>query len=145
MPITSTDVGFLLMQRLAGSNSVQSLVSDRIRPMVLNENEEIPAIRYEMVSTDRWGRLTGGAGEATTRVQFDCYGNESDEAAAVAEAVVNRLDGFNGPLGDIHVYDCTLDNMYDRIDPPPPGGKQFRKRRTTDFIVTHTRPIPDLT
>lgn len=148
-----TDIGELLRGRLASARQVSSLVADRITPDVLPSGCELPAIRYEVVATDPTHHLGGASGFAFSRVQFDCYGRSRRQANGVASAVIDALDGFQGPLGyddatpdaGCRVHDCTLDNAYDRRDAPAPGSEQFRYRRTLDFQVSHTTPVPSLT
>ena len=144
MAITDHDIGFLLCQRLLASEAVTALVETRIRPDTIDPNEKLPAIRYELITSDSWHHLGGSSAEARTRIQFDCYGALRVDAARVADAVRNCLDGFTGSLGSIWVSDCVLDNRFDRTDPPADGAKQWRKRRTLDFVVVHTEPKPTL-
>jgi hypothetical protein len=142
--ITDTDISFLIHQRLKANNAVAALVSSRIRPDTIDPNEVMPAIRYEVVRSGSWHNVNAEPSEATTQLQIDCYGATRLEANTVAAAVVNNLDGLTGDIGDVFINDCVLDNTYDRVDPPPAGGKNFRKRRTLDFIITHTTPTPTL-
>jgi hypothetical protein len=145
MAITDTDLPYLIEQRLAASAAITALVSTRIRPMVLNENESIPAIRYEMISSESFTYLGGSGKECRTRIQIDCYGSTTIQAAQVAAAVKNNLDGLGATaLGDLWIYDCVMDNRYDMVDRPEPGSKHFRKRRVMDFVITHTEPSPSL-
>lgn len=145
MAITDEDLTFLICQRLKDSASVSALVSGRVRPDTLNENETMPAIRYDLITKNSWKTLQGSGDKATSRVQIECYGTTRLEANAVAAAVKNNLDGFRGPLGDLNIFDCVMDNQYDSIDPPTSGSKHWRKRRVLDFLITHTEPTPTLT
>lgn len=146
MAITDTDIAYRIEQRLAASSPIAALVATRIRPMVLNENEQMPAIRYEMLSSDSWATLGESGKECQSRIQIDCYGSTMIQAAQVAAAVKSNLDGLAGvTLGSVFVWDCVMDNRYDMVDPPPAGGKHWRKRRTMDFVVTHSEPTPTLT
>ncbi|MEO9590245.1 DUF3168 domain-containing protein [Rhodopirellula bahusiensis] len=144
MAITETDISFLIYQRLKDNDSIWAMVNPRIRPDTIDPNEVMPAIRYEVVRSRPWHSISTEPSETTTQLQIDCYGATRLEANTVAAAVVNNLDGFTGELGEIFVNDCVLDNTYDRVDPPPAGGKNFRKRRTLDFVITHTSPTPTL-
>lgn len=145
MAITDTDIGFLIAKRLMASASVGAMVGDRIRPDTIDPNEVMPAIRYEAVQSGPWPRLNDPPKESLTRLQIDCYGTTRLEANAAADAAENNLSGFSGELGSVLVFDCTLDNKFDRTDPPASGSKHWRKRRTLDFVIAHTTPVPDLT
>ena len=103
----------------------------------------MPAIRYEVVNYTPWTLLNAPMTDGQTRLQIDCYDKTSSIiAATVAEAVRKSLHGFSGTLGSVRVYDCIMDNRYDRFAPPPPGGKHWRKRRTMDFLISHKDPTP---
>lgn len=146
MAITDTDITYRIEQRLADSAAITALVGTRIRPLVLKENESMPAIRYEMISSQSWPGLSASGKECQSRIQIDCYGSTTIQAAQVAAAVKNNLDGLAGvTLGSIRIHDCVMDNRYDMVDPPADGSKHWRKRRTMDFVITHTEPTPDLT
>lgn len=144
MSIQDTDIAFAFFQRLKGSTNVTDLVGERIRPDTLKQKETLPAVRYELISSESWQHLGGASGEARSRIQIDSYADTRLMANELAAAVKNLFDGFRGVIASIEVFDCYMDNKYDRVDPPPHGGDTFRKRRTLDFIVTHTEPTPTL-
>lgn len=144
MAITDEDIGFLICQRLLDSATVTALVADRVRPDVLEPNETKPAIRYEVLNWIPFERASGDFVEGQSRIQLDCYGSTRLQANQLAAAVKSNLHGFSGSLGNIVIHDCVMDNRYDRTDPPADGSKHWRKRRTMDFIITHTEPAPTL-
>lgn len=148
----TADIGERLRAVLLGGRQATGLVEQRIYPDALPQTSKLPAIRYMLVSSDEQHDLSGASGYAFSRVQFDCYATTRRGANAVAAAVVDLLDGLTGELSDpavpavvVRVDDCTLDNKYDRIDPPPAGSDQRRYRRVVDFVVSHTTPAPSLT
>lgn len=136
----------LVVHRVAESARVRALVGGRIRPGVLDADDALPAVVYSIVSSQHWHHLQGAAGGGQARVQFAAYAYSAAEAADVAGAIRDALDGFAGRLGDgedaIAVYDCTLDNDYERHDPPTPGDHRWRRRRVIDFEVSHSEPLP---
>ncbi|MEM8668727.1 MAG: DUF3168 domain-containing protein [Planctomycetota bacterium] len=144
MAITDEDIAWQIERRLATDSDVAGLVGNRIRPQVIEPNEAMPAIRYEELSHNYWPLLNQPMTDGQTRLQIDCYGQTSLQARQVAAAVKSSLHGFSGLLGSIRVFDCVMDTRYDRVDPPPPGGKSWRKRRTMDFLISHSEPAPTL-
>lgn len=149
MASADSDIAELVAKRLRQANRLTTLVDNRIRPQHLKKGEELPAITYETVNTEDFYHLQGAAGEAQTRIQFDCYGATRREANQVAFIVNDVLSGLGGAwLGEgedrVFVSEITRDNKYDRDDPPEPGGDDFRYRRVQDYVATHTDPVPTL-
>ncbi len=144
MAITDDDLGFLLRQRLAAESAVTALVNDRIRPDTLATNEIMPAIRYEMISSSQWELLNTPPTDAQSRIQIDAYGATRLECNNLAEVIRKNLHGFSGTLGNIRIYDCFMDNRYDSVDNPEAGSSTWRKRRTMDFVISHSEPVPTL-
>lgn len=141
----TTDIGELMQRRLQQSQHLSNLVAGRIRPGAIEQSEVLPAVKYEILSSDSQSDLQGASGEAFTRFQCDCYGNTASEASLVAAAVTDVLHGYRGQLGDnVFVYDCLQDNKFDRRDPPPPGSRKWRYRRVVDFAISHTESTPTL-
>lgn len=139
-----TDISFLIYKHLLTIAAVTDLVGQRIKPDIIDPNETLPAIRYEVVRYNPWHNLSTPPSSAQTQLQLDCYGKIRQQANDVAKAVKVNLDGYSGTLGTIRVFDCVLDNAYDRLDPPPPGSKEYRRRRTMDFLISHTEPVSAL-
>lgn len=138
------DLSEELQARLHDSATVRNKTGGRIRPLVIEPEEKLPAIAYSTVDSESWTHLGGASGEAQTRVQFDCYGRTRREANEVADTVIDCLHTFTGTLTTITVVDCVLDNKYDRIDPPAKGSTAWRHRRVIDFLVTHSEATPSL-
>ena len=66
----TTDISELIQQRLADARSVADMVDGRLRPDSLEETETLPAIRYELLSSDPYHHLQAAAGYAESRLQI---------------------------------------------------------------------------
>jgi hypothetical protein len=82
-----------LIAQLATKASVTGLVRSRIYPGVIPAGVAFPAIRYTKVSAPREQTLEGPAGLAFPRLQLDCLARTKAQAARLAEALRNALDG----------------------------------------------------
>ncbi len=144
-----TEIGRILaVHRVRASLAVTTITADRVRPDMLQQNEQLPACCYGVVSSEPWHDLEGAGGGAQSRVQFNAYALTREEADRLGAAIEDCLDGFAGMLGEgdeaVFVSDCMLDNDYPRVDPPSPGDNRWRYRRVKDFLVTHSKPLPTL-
>lgn len=142
------DIAELLADRLASARQVTTLVGDRIRPNVLDQNDRLPAIRYETSYCDTDYSLAGESGSASTRIKIDAFGATRREANLVAQAAHDVLGGLSQiTLGEdeqaAHVFDCQRVNSYDQTDQPVRGG-DVRYRRVQEYQVAHTILVPSL-
>lgn len=133
----STDISIALAQKLLGTPGVTSQVGTRVRPLALDQTDIMPAIVYNLVTTDPWHGLSGGTYGARSRIQYYCYGDSLEDAVSVASAIMGAIDGFRGEVGSLFVSSSMLDNTYDMVDPPTKGSAAWRFRRVIDFTVCH--------
>ena len=131
------DICTVLAAKLIADAGVSALVGSRVRPIVLDQRDTVPAIVYSLVNQEGWHSLQGGTTCARSRVQFFAYGNTITEAINVSDAIMASLDGYRGQTQDIFVSSCMLDNSYDMADPPTKGSAEWRYRRAIDFVVCH--------
>lgn len=143
------DIAMLLAARCVTAAQVTTVIGLRMRPDVLEPNEQLPAATYEVLNADNWHHLRGAQGEAQSRVEFNCYAATRESANKAAYAIRDVLDGFTGTLthDDVDyatVADCIVDNCYCRREPDAPGSNRWRYRTLIDFVVTHSEPVPSL-
>lgn len=135
--MSTNDITLAIAQRLLADSGVSALVGNRVRPLALDQTDELPAIVYSLVTTDAWHALSGGTYGARTRIQFFCYGESLEDSVSVASAIMGSLDGFRGDAGNLFVSSSMLDNSYDMVDPPTKGSAAWRFRRVVDFTICH--------
>src|SRR4051794_3883438 len=78
---------------LTNASAITSLVSDRIFPVIPQENTELPFIVYTITQDDRIRALRGRTPTAQYTVTVDIYSITFDTGLAVADAVRTTLDG----------------------------------------------------
>lgn len=95
--------------RLLSLSAVTALVGQRVRTMVLAQNETLPAIRVQRISETEAMHLRGSGGIQRARVQVDSYA-ASFAAARTLDAAVHGdgagsgLCGFTGAVGTATVH-----------------------------------------
>ena len=99
----------VIKTRLSGFAGLSALVSDRIYPVTLPQNVEMPAVSYRRVSAERVSAMGVDTGLVRARFQFDCWSGEHkngdsgtfDEARAVAKQVRLALQRWRNTSGTV--------------------------------------------
>jgi hypothetical protein len=95
---------------LAAAAPVTTLVSDRISPNPLAQNEPLPAIVLTVVGTVPNWNLRGDSNLDEVRVQVDSYGVTATAAAALSDAVRAALSAADRVLNsEITDYDPSTE------------------------------------
>ena len=140
-----TDIAVLMQQRAIADSRVTTRVGDRFRPQVLRQGDVGDGVTYRITQADSWGNLEGTPSEAQTRVQVECSAASYLASVRLSELLKDLFNGFSGTLGvdeQVTVHDCTLDNEWDMVEPVVPGSDERSYVRKSDYIVTHTVPVP---
>ena len=90
MSLTSAIVQILV------TNAAVAAITTRVRPLVLDDPDALPAIVVTPISevpTERFGALPG---HMTVRVQVDAYAETYDGAETLGAAVYNALQDYSG-------------------------------------------------
>lgn len=118
---------------LGNDATLQSLVGDRIYPLLTPENGQYPSISYFHVDEPHENEIaTGRAGLATPRIQIDAWSNDFDEVWAVSQAIFNALDSFRGTVAGVEIVGALC---IDRRDFYEQESKTFHV--ATDFQISH--------
>jgi len=116
---------------LTGDSAVAALVETRVYPGILSEQATRPALSYQVVSQVEDQTLLGPhSGLPQMRIQVDCWANSYEGVVALALAVMERFDGYQGDMGDSQVSTTSRLNMIDIFEP-----SRRDYRRVLDFMV----------
>jgi len=78
--------------------AIAAIVGSRLHPLVLPQGDTGPSIVYRRISPIGDHHMQGASGLVSTRTQIDCWALTADAAAALADLVKERLDGFAGTM-----------------------------------------------
>jgi hypothetical protein len=84
---------------------VAALVAQRIYPLFRPQNDPLPAVVYQRLSTTPENSLLGFSGLDLVRVQFSCYAKTVADAKSLATAVRSALNEAT-ELKGICVYEA---------------------------------------
>jgi len=103
----------IVWARCTGHTGINAIVGNAVYPDALPDPDKLPvgmsllpALVYKRVSGNpsAYRSHGGGGGRETVRIQFDCYAETGDEAAALADEVVKCWNGYRGaPIGSAFV------------------------------------------
>jgi hypothetical protein len=129
-PITVTDP-----DRAAAMAALRAAVGTRMFPDVLTEGCQLPALTYSLISETVEHTIDGlNDGLFLPRVQIDAWATTRSECNAVAQDVIDSLDGYtNAPMGAMWVNALIWENSVDSYEDVR---KQYR--RAMDFHIINT-------
>ena len=107
-----------LVDRLADTGAVTTLVGSRIYPNMIPQDAALPALAYQKISGVR-NKFHDGPGYARSRVQMTARAATYASAKTVINAVRVALEGFRGLLGGstgANVYEISIDGEVDGFD-----------------------------
>ncbi len=109
-----------LVALLSATSAITALVKDRIYPLILPQNQDLPAISYTRIIGMPVYSLKGYSGLDNVHVQIDCWASTYAGAKAVAAAVLAAIDTattFKGVMSgdrdmyedDVQIYRVSMD------------------------------------
>ena len=94
---------------MTGNSGVAALVGRRVYPLVIPQDEALPAVAYRRVDTPRVYSHDGYSGLARPRFQFDCVATSYAAAAELATAVRVALAGWRAAHGGVAMVQNEID------------------------------------
>lgn len=126
-----------LVATIATYSTVTTLVSTRIFPEPLPQASSLPAITYSQVSAVRVRDLTGPGGKSRHRISISCWGNTYAQVRALADALRQNVDGFQGWWRDTFVGSVKLENELDLFEESTGVANVGTYRVVQDYIISH--------
>jgi len=129
---------------LQTKSGVTNLISTRMYPDDLPQDNTLPCIVYRVISKVPEHDLSGASPLTRYRFQLDSYAATRIGADALAEAVRNAADGYRGTMGSEFAQTTHLDNERSDIDAAIDATDQSRYITIQDWIVSFTDTAPTL-
>lgn len=128
---------------LLTKSGVTNLVVARIYPDILPQKPTYPAIVLREISANPHQHLDGSSGMRETRIQVDCWDDDTIGAKAVREQVrLATKPATAATWGTEAVKDIAHDNMDSRAEHRRDGSDLFDRVASIDLIVNHTETAP---
>jgi len=136
------DIREAVYERLTSDAAITALVGNRVRPGILGQDDDYPAIRYETVSWVPPQDLRGSTSLVAVRVQIDVLALTIAEAATIADLVRNRFDGWSGTAAGLTIHRAKLVTVSDLTESGDTGSAQVVFRISTDYQFKIRKPAP---
>jgi hypothetical protein len=119
--------------------AVTTIVGTRIYSEPLPQAATLPALSWGQVSSVRVRALNDGpTGKARTRISFSCWATTAKGAHALADALRQSMDGFQGWWRDTFVGSVTLDNEFGLFEGEAGVPNVGIYRVVQDYIISHS-------
>lgn len=112
----------LIQQGLVAYLEAQVPDAGKAYPLVIPQDAEYPAWTYQVIDDNQQIAHGGGTGFYMARIQIDVMDDETaclsayGNAAVLASAMKNKLDGFSGSMGSVQVDFCKTTSSDDYAD-----------------------------
>lgn len=142
-------IGTELKNYLLTINAIRSRIGNgadaRIYYEAAKQTAATPYVVYTVFSGTSYEHLgstvigSGLTGLADNRIQIDCYGDDDEQAFALAEAVrLAPLQNYRGLMGGTFVHTVSSGSSYTRgFDPPTRAGDTRRYWYSRDYIIVY--------
>lgn len=98
-----------LYSHLSTSTTLMALVSDRIYPIMMPQDPELPAITYQRISNSPVNSMGGHGGLDNPKIQIDCWATSYSAAKALGDKLrktIATATAFNSvQLNDQDLYE----------------------------------------
>ena len=103
----------VIRSALVGNAAVQSLVAQRIYPVVSPLSASLPYIVWRRAGVRRSQSLAGPIGTPVVSLELELFASTYEGARDLADKCRLVLDGYGGTVNNVEVSNVTLDNEYD--------------------------------
>lgn len=151
----SLDVQRAIRELLMANGTIQGYVrtanEDRIYPNIAREfraDENVSDyIVYSIIDRERARTLKGPKRLAHTRMQIDVYSRSYSSAHAMADAVEDATNGYNGKVAnsdgdELLVRSIELSTMEDIYEASPDGREFAFNCVSIDLLIWHEKEAP---
>jgi hypothetical protein len=84
-----------LYNLMSNDGPIAALVGDRIAPTKRAPGDPLPALTFHQIAGQPQHGLSGPIGYVEAAYQINCWAADNLQASALAQAVIDKLDGFN--------------------------------------------------
>jgi hypothetical protein len=120
---------------LLADATIAGLVGTRIYPLLLPQSPTLPALTYQWISLVPVHSMDGPSGLVARRLQVDCWGSTYLAIETLAEAVRNRLDGYQGSLLAGSPSGSVVQGVFRAMERDGYEEAPALYRRTVDFML----------
>jgi len=138
-----TDLNAAIYDYLAATTAVTNLVGTRIRPDLLDDRDQLPALVFWRVSGRHLDTIQGTFGRLVeARVTIGAYAAKRSKANEVAEAVRLAIIQMRGTRSGVSVRNVSCDTGQSHyVNLPTDGTEVARYVASQDFLITFLEDV----
>lgn len=107
----------MLFAHFSADPGLAPLTSDRVYNRRAPQGVVVPFLVWRRVTVERYAGMGGSARVVNSRIQIEAFAADEDGVEALAQAVVDSLDGWTDPDSDPEVFGTsTADDQEDSYD-----------------------------
>jgi hypothetical protein len=123
---------------LSGDTSIQTMVGDRIYPLVAPQSITFPFLIYQESGHSRTASIAGNTMMRLFRCRIDGYSESYSDAKDIRDSVLDRLVNYNGTVGNISIHYIDQEDTSDEHLPPVHSDERGIFGAGLDFAVYYT-------
>tara|TARA_R100000808_G_C2021747_1_gene69600 strand:+ start:48 stop:461 length:414 start_codon:yes stop_codon:yes gene_type:complete len=127
------DIEHALRNRIRSSSDVTDIVATRVFPIVVPSGQSLPAIVYELVSSDPQESNDGHSALTYARFSVDCMAKSYSDVKDLAEKVRLAVTGYSGTEASVVVTSTRHLSSSDEYSPPANAGERGTHHVVLDF------------
>lgn len=128
---------YILSNDATVAGLVGPTTSPRIYPLGIPSGKGVPAVVYQIISSQELTTCDHQIEPRTERVQVTCWDDDPDGAVTLAEAVRAALQGASGSYGTIRIQYCALDDEGDDLHVDEHSERLTRYGKRQDWEVAY--------
>ena len=98
---------------ISGNPEIQAVVQGRIFPVVLPQDEPLPAIVYAPVVANYDSALQGDTGYVRQTIQFVCHEKTFKKARKLSRLVKKALQDYTGDMNGVEIQAVFIKSDYE--------------------------------
>ncbi len=126
-----------LFQFLKEQEPITDIVGQRIFPVQLPRNCQLPALVIHQLTSDHEHHLTGKVGSAIGRVRVSIFARNHGIAVDATEAHRSVLQGFMGMMGEAEIDFVTLESINHISQQPIDGSDEWIFAIHSDYSIKY--------
>lgn len=108
-----TDICQAVYQHLLDNQSIQERVEGRIFPIVLPQNQPLPAIVYSPTLASYDSALQGDTGYVRQTIQFVCHDKTYKKVRQLSRIVKKAFQDYKGDMGGLDIQAVFIKSDYE--------------------------------
>ena len=130
----------ILYELITSDAQINTQIAGRMYPGILPQGNDVPAIIYNRISTDRLKIMQGPAAYSDARIQLDIYSESYKTTKILANRVRHLLDYYDGRVGGTELKAVFIEGEGHSVEEDAET-EQRLYRATLDLSVIHDEEL----